>query len=118
MRHIALEGRCWVVTACQVMRRSDYPDDYAALFATEPDDVLMRGGSAVVSPRGEVVAGPVWGEETLLYAEIDRAEIVRQSLDMDVTGHYARPDIFSLAVDTAPKRPVTYGNGTAGPAPA
>ncbi|MET7534251.1 carbon-nitrogen hydrolase family protein [Streptomyces goshikiensis] len=107
MRHIALEGRCWVLTACQVMRRSDYPDDYAALFATKPDDMLMRGGSAVISPRGEVVAGPVYGEECILYAEVDREETVRQSLDFDAVGHYARPDLFSLTVDTEPKHAVT-----------
>ncbi|MDT0269922.1 carbon-nitrogen hydrolase family protein [Streptomyces sp. DSM 44915] len=112
MRHIALEGRCWVLTTCQVMRRRDYPAEYAPLFGTEPDDVLMRGGSAVVSPRGEIVAGPVYDEECLLYAEVDREEIIRQSLDLDVVGHYARPDIFALTVDTTPRPPVTYRRAT------
>lgn len=112
IQHIALEGRCYVLTACQVMRRSDYPDDYAPLFGTSPDDVLMRGGSAVVSPRGEVLAGPVFGEECILYADVDKSEIIRQSLDLDVAGHYARADIFSLNVDTAPKRPVVHSPST------
>ena len=102
MRHIALEGRCFVLTACQVMRRRDYPDDYAPLFGTEPDDVLMRGGSTVVSPRGEVLLPPVFDTECLRYAEVDQDEIIRQSLDFDVTGHYARPDVLSLTVHTGP----------------
>ncbi|EOM77576.1 carbon-nitrogen hydrolase family protein [Rhodococcus rhodnii] len=113
MQHIALEGRCYVLTACQVMRRSDYPDDYAATFATEPDDVVMRGGSAIVSPRGEVLAGPLFDEEAILYADVDLSEIVRQSLDFDVTGHYARPDLFSLHVDTAPAAAVRFVDDTA-----
>ncbi|UED84499.1 carbon-nitrogen hydrolase family protein [Streptomyces profundus] len=107
MHHVALEGRCWVLTTCQVMRRSDYPDDYAALFGTDPDDILMRGGSAVISPTGELVAGPLYDAEGLLYAEVDREEIIRQSLDFDAVGHYSRPDIFTLTTDTTPKRPVT-----------
>ncbi|MGW6455919.1 carbon-nitrogen hydrolase family protein [Streptomyces sp. NPDC055078] len=106
MRHIALEGRCYVLTACQVMRRKDYPDEYAAAFGTAPDDVLMRGGSAIISPRGEVLAGPVYDEECILYAEADTSDIIRQSLDLDVSGHYARADVFSLNVDTSPKRPL------------
>lgn len=106
VQHIALEGRCYVLTACQVMRRRDYPDDYATLFGTQPDDILLRGGSAVVSPRGEVIAGPAYGEECILYAEVDKTEIVRQSLDFDVAGHYSRSDIFSLTIDTEPKRPL------------
>ncbi|MEV6344312.1 carbon-nitrogen hydrolase family protein [Actinoplanes sp. NPDC051851] len=115
IRHIALEGRCYVISACQVMRRRDYPDDYQALFGHDPDDVLMRGGSAVVAPTGEVLAGPVFDAETLLFAEVDRAEIVRMSLDFDVTGHYARPDIFSLTVDTTAKTPVRYAAAAPGP---
>ncbi|WP_062207218.1 carbon-nitrogen hydrolase family protein [Streptomyces sp. NBRC 109706] len=107
MHHVALEGRCWVLTTCQVMRRSDYPDDYAAQFGTEPDDILMRGGSAVISPTGQLVAGPLYDEEGLLYADVDRQEIIRQSLDFDAVGHYARPDIFTLTTDTTPNRPPT-----------
>lgn len=108
MQHVALEGRCYVLTACQVMRRTDYPDDYATAFGHDADEVLMRGGSAIVSPRGEVLAGPVYNEEAILYAEVSPAEIIRQSLDFDVAGHYARPDVFTLRVDTEKKSPVEY----------
>ena len=110
MQHVALEGRCFVITACQVMRRSDYPDDYQPEFGTSPGDVLMRGGSAVISPRGEVLAGPVYNDECVLYADVDTDEIHRQTLDFDVVGHYARADIFRLHVDTEPKTPVEFGS--------
>jgi nitrilase len=107
MQHIALEGRCYVLSACQVMRRSDYPDDYEPQYGTEPGDELMRGGSVIIAPTGKILAGPVYGEETLIYAEISRDELVRQSLDFDAVGHYARPDLFQLTVDTDPKRAVS-----------
>lgn len=109
MQHIALEGRCFVLSACQVMRRSDYPEDYDSAIDAAPDDLMMRGGSAVITPTGEILAGPVFGEERLLYADIDERELVRQSLDFDVAGHYSRADIFSLEVDTCPKRAVQHG---------
>lgn len=106
MRHIALEGRCYVITTCQVMHRSDYPDDYECAIDTAPEELLMRGGSAVIAPTGEVIAGPVFGKECLFYAEVNAQEIIRQSLDFDVSGHYARPDIFSLHLDDHPKKPL------------
>ena len=106
MQHIALEGRCYVLSACQVMRRRDYPDDYDSAIDAAPEDLMMRGGSAVIAPTGEILAGPVFGEECLLYADIDERELVRQSLDFDVAGHYARADLFSLRVDTSAKRAV------------
>lgn len=106
MRHIALEGRCFVITACQVMRRRDYPQDYQTEFGTSPEDVLMRGGSAVISPRGEVLAGPVYDEERVIYADLNTDDLVRQALDFDAVGHYARADVFRLHVDTEPKVPV------------
>lgn len=108
MAHIALEGRCFVLTACQVMRRSDYPEDYRTHLGTEPDDVIMRGGSAVISPRGEVLAGPVYNDECILYADLDTDDIARQSLDFDAVGHYARADIFRLLVDSEAKNAVEF----------
>ena len=90
MRHVALEGRCFVLTASQLLRRSDCPPDYPASFPA-PDAPLIRGGSAIVGPLGEVLAGPVFDRPAILTAEIDRGQIARAKFDLDVVGHYARP---------------------------
>ena len=112
MRHIALEGRCFVLAACQFARRSDYPDDYP-VAADGPDAVLIGGGSVIVDPMGQVLAGPVRDGEAVLVADLDMAAIDRAVLDLDIVGHYARPDIFRLDVDTRPKPAVRFG-GTGG----
>lgn len=106
MRHIALEGRCFVLSACQHITRAAYPDDFDCALGDDPDTVLLRGGSMIVAPLGEVLAGPDFSGETILYARIDPDDVVRGKYDFDVTGHYARPDVFNLSVDVAPKRPV------------
>lgn len=107
MRHIALEGRCFVLAACQFIRLSDYPSDYASAIQPE-DDTLIRGGSVIVDPLGEVLAGPVYGQETILFADVDLDQRTRSHLDLDVVGHYARPDVFHLAVDDRPRSAVTF----------
>jgi nitrilase len=103
MRHIGYEGRCFVLSACQFSRRADYPADYDCAQGNDPAAVLIRGGSVIVSPFGEVLAGPLYGKEGILVADLDLAAIARGKFDLDVVGHYARPDVFSLSVDTAPK---------------
>ncbi|HMD86977.1 MAG TPA: nitrilase-related carbon-nitrogen hydrolase [Terriglobia bacterium] len=107
MRHIAIEGRCFVLSCNQFNRRRDFPDDYGAAFGDDPDAVVTRGGSCIVDPFGNFLAGPNFEGETILLAEIDRAQVIRGKYDLDVVGHYARPDIFQLHVDEQPKRPVT-----------
>lgn len=109
MAHIALEGRCFVLSACQFIRRSDYPPDYASAIEVSGDDPLIRGGSVIVDPLGQVLAGPLFGEAGILYADVDLAERTRSHLDLDVVGHYARPDVFSLTVDDRPRSAVTFG---------
>jgi nitrilase len=107
MRHIALEGRCFVLTACQVLRKDAFPADVRVSLGDTPDALLMRGGSAIVSPLGVVLAGPHFGDETILTADLDLADIGRGKFDFDVVGHYARPDVFRLTVNDAPAVPVT-----------
>ena len=107
MQHIAVEGRCFVLSCNQFSRRSDLPSDYRSSFGDDPNTVVTRGGSCIVDPFGTFLAGPVFGKETILVAEIDRAQITRGKYDLDVVGHYARPDIFQLQVDERPKQPVT-----------
>jgi nitrilase len=102
MQHVALEGRCFVLTACQYLRRQDCPADYASIGDDDPDAVIMRGGSAIISPLGQVLAGPVFNREIILTAEIDLGEIARGKYDFDVVGHYARPDVFRLHVNEKP----------------
>ncbi|AVP56472.1 carbon-nitrogen hydrolase family protein [Pulveribacter suum] len=112
MQHIALEGRCFVLSACQHLRRSQLPMD--ALHNRLPDGentVLMRGGSCIVSPLGKVLAGPVYDEDALVTAELDLSEIPQAQFDFDPVGHYARPDVFQLAVNTAPQRAVHAADG-------
>ncbi len=99
MRHIAVEGRCFTLSACQHLRRCHFPDDVHPVQGDDPDAVLIGGGSVIVSPLGEVLAGPLRDEDGILYAGLDLADIPRARFDLDVTGHYARPDIFTLGVD-------------------
>jgi nitrilase len=106
MQHIALEGRTFVLTACQHITRAAYGPDHESALGDDPATVMMRGGSAIIGPLGKVLAGPDFSGETILYAEIDPAEIPRAKYDFDVTGHYARPDVFELTVDTRAKSAV------------
>lgn len=106
MQTIALEGRCFVLSACQYMERGYGPADYHPVQGEAPDTVLIRGGSCIISPMGEVLAAPVFGKEVTLFAELDRSAILRGKYDLDVVGHYARPDIFTLTVNEAPQNVV------------
>ncbi len=108
MQHIALEGRCFVLSACQYLVRSDCPPDYHPIQGETPDTVLIKGGSVIVSPLGRVLAGPLRDGEGMLTAELDLDEIARGKFDFDVVGHYARPDVFTLSVDERPKPSVSY----------
>lgn len=106
MQHIAIEGRCFVFSACQHITRQAYGEDYDAIQGNDPDTVLFRGGSAIISPSGEILAGPDYEGETILTAEIDLTEVTKGKFDLDVVGHYSRPDIFRLLVDENPKKSV------------
>ncbi len=106
MQHVALEGRCFVLSACQFLRKKDFPDTVRVSLGDSPDAVLMRGGSAIVSPLGRVLAGPHFGGETILTATLDLNDIGRGKFDFDVAGHYSRPDVFQLIVNESPMRAV------------
>ncbi|GAA2959728.1 MULTISPECIES: nitrilase-related carbon-nitrogen hydrolase [Streptomycetaceae] len=107
MRHIALEGRCFVLSAGQYLRRDALPADVRPVQGDEPDTVLIGGGSVIVSPLGEVLAGPLRDGEGILTAELDLDDLTRARFDLDTTGHYARPDVFTLHVDESPHPTVT-----------
>ncbi len=99
MRHVALEGRCYVLSSCQYTQRKHYPADYGAFPSDDPEFVVMRGGSCVVDPFGNIISGPVFNAEAILYADIDLGLVTRGKYLFDVCGHYSRPDIFTLQVD-------------------
>lgn len=103
MRHIAREGGCFVFSCNQFTRLQDFPDDIANELASDPQDAVSMGGSCIVGPLGQVLAGPAWDGEEILCADIDLDDIPRAKFDLDVVGHYARPDIFRLLVDEQPK---------------
>ncbi|MDP9528621.1 carbon-nitrogen hydrolase family protein [Pseudomonas protegens] len=106
MRHIAHEGRCFVVSACQVQAS---PEELGLEIANWPAQrPLIAGGSVIVGPMGDVLAGPLVGRAGLISAEIDTADLVRARYDYDVVGHYARPDVFELSVDQRPRPGVRF----------
>jgi nitrilase len=107
MQHIATEGRCFVLGCNQFNRRRDFPKHYSSAFGEEPETVISRGGSCIVGPFGEFIAGPNFEDETILIAELDRGLLPKAKFDFDVVGHYSRPDIFRLTVDDRPKQTVT-----------
>jgi nitrilase len=110
MQHIAMEGRCFVLSTNQFCRRSDFPKDYASTLPDDPDAIVCRGGACIVDPLGTVLAGPLWDQEGIVTAEVDLAATVRGGYDFDPVGHYARPDIFRLHVDETPRPAVEFIN--------
>jgi predicted amidohydrolase len=114
-RHYAFEGQCFVAAAGSVMMREDVLDGFDSLRGVSPDarellaaipaerTLLKSGGSAIVAPGASVIVAAAPGEPVTLHASIDLARIAEGRLYLDVAGHYARPDIFDLSVDTRVK---------------
>jgi nitrilase len=105
MRHIAKEGRCFVVGCCSAMSKDDIPDrlGFKEAYLQSVQGWINPGDSLIVDPDGKVVAGPVGEQETILYAEVQRDQLSGPKWQLDTAGHYARPDVFQLRVDQRAK---------------
>jgi len=110
MQHIAREGRCWVICAGVALTTDDIPSDFPEKESLYPDteNWINAGDSVVVAPGGEIVAGPMREEKGLLFAEIDSGCVATSKRVLDVAGHYSRPDVFTLNVNTQPQSPVKF----------
>ncbi len=111
MRHIAVEGRCFVLSCNQFVRVRDYPEVLRP--PGDPDEVVCTGGSCIVDPFGTILAGPARDGETILIADLDLDEGVRGKYDLDSVGHYSRPDVFRLLVNEAATPPVVRSRESA-----
>ncbi|KAI1376661.1 carbon-nitrogen hydrolase [Hypoxylon crocopeplum] len=119
MQHIAKEGRCFVVSMNSMCKVSDFPKDYPPFTPDhhdrkpdgskwEPDDIVNRGGSFIVGPLGVPLTEPVWDKEEIIFADIKLSEVTESRLDFDPVGSYARPDVFTLTVNTKPGTNVNF----------
>lgn len=107
LHHIACEGRCFVVGCNQFVTKDMYPSDLPGIEElNDQPEIMCRGGSAIVSPLGDVIAGPLYDQEGILYADLEMSEVARGKFDFDVVGHYARPDVFTLTINEEPQLPV------------
>jgi nitrilase len=105
LRHVAKESRCFVIGCCMPLRRDDIPDRLAVKerYLSDGDDWLNPGDSMIVDPDGKIVAGPVQNEETILYADVRPAQLVGPRWQLDIAGHYGRPDVFELRMHRRPR---------------
>lgn len=113
VRHIAIEGGCFVLSACQFSLRKDFPpppEYYLPQWDDElnQDSVVSAGGSVIVGPSGEVLAGLNFEGEGLITADLDLKEVARAKFSFDVVGHYSRPDILNLIVNDRAMKPVSF----------
>jgi len=97
-RHYAFEGRCFVIACGAIMRASELPDELemSDSLKQRSESFVLNGGSAIIAPDGLLLAGPVFDQEVILTADLDLSRIAEESLALDVTGHYSRPDIFDV----------------------
>ena len=104
MRHIAKEGRTFVVSSCQAVRKDDIPDalPFKAKYLANVSGWINPGDSVIVDPDGKIVAGPARECETILYADVTRDQLAGPRSQLDIAGHYARPDVFELRVHKTP----------------
>jgi nitrilase len=104
MRHVAKESRCFVIGCCQAVRKVDIPDElsFKAKYLADVGEWINAGDSVIVDPDGKTVAGPAHEVETILYASVRRDQLVGPRWQLDVAGHYARPDVFELRVHRTP----------------
>ncbi len=114
LRHIAKEGRVYVIGCCIAMRKDDIPDHFAFKhkFYANADEWINVGDTAIVDPDGKFLAGPVRSKEEILYAEIDPRQMSGPKWMLDVAGHYARPDVFELIVHTDARQMITSTTDT------
>jgi nitrilase len=99
--HIARESRAYVVSPCAFQRASSYPDDFPLKSELDGAGLLGRGGSAILAPNGSYLAGPLYDEEGILYAELDPTQLLAERQRFDPVGHYHRPDVLKLGVSPA-----------------
>lgn len=113
LQHIACEGRCFVLGCNQFVTKEMYPPDLdlAEELVGQPS-VVCRGGSTIISPLGDVLAGPLYDQEGILLAELDMAQVVEARYDFDPVGHYSRPDVFQLLVNERPMPPIVSVSGS------
>ena len=113
-RQYAYEGKCFAVVSCGLLQASAVPKEWRGAWGSA--ELIADGGSAIIAPNGSYVAGPVYDEETILYGEIDLAQVALAKREVDVAGHYARPDVVRLLFDASPHSPLTaapLANGAA-----
>ena len=108
LRHIAKEGRQFVIGVAPLLRGSDVPEDLRGAIYGDEADWMSRGFTTIVAPGGEVIAGPVSEREEIVYADLDIAAVHEQRRMFDPVGHYSRPDVFTLHVDTRAKSAVVF----------
>lgn len=110
MQHIAREGRCWVICSGVALTNDDIPTDFPDRESLYPatEEWINPGDSSVIAPGGDIIAGPMRKEKGILYAEVDSKRVGPAKRDLDITGHYSRPDIFTLNVNRKTQSPINF----------
>lgn len=102
MQHIAMEGRTFVISCNQFNTRADFPRDYPALQDKQPTEIITTGGSVIVGPLGDILAGPLYDQAGILVAKVYKSQLLQAKMDFDPVGHYARNDVLQLHVHDSP----------------